>query len=393
MYGKILHGASFGGLINYINDPRKNATLVASSDGINLTNNQTITDSFVMQAGLSARTKKPVGHFILSFSPHDALRINDNLLGQIVNDYLKRMGYDDNQVVAFRHFDKEHPHVHIMVNRVNFKGKCTKDSHEKDKNIKVCKELTEQYGLFIARGKEAIKERRLRSMDAIRYQMLHRVSESLQVSRSWKEFENELSKAGIRLRFRYNTKTNGIEGISFTLAKENISSKMKHDISYSGKQLDSSLTLACICKKLGNPIAIVHEQARDMYDDARQEWYDSHNAYDVRDIDRVFPDFDLRFPRQAQARMYDAPQMCGNEQTLEQDFFDELYQAADDVSNIGKGAIQVGLTSLGAILFPPYQPAISAGGGGTSSKLGWGDDDKYKKKYSSRSRSFGRGRR
>ena len=114
MYGKILHGASFGGLINYINDPRKNAILVASSDGINLTNNQTITDSFLMQAGLSARTKKPVGHFILSFSPHDALRINDNLLGQIVNDYLKRMGYDDNQFVAFRHFDKEHPHVHIL---------------------------------------------------------------------------------------------------------------------------------------------------------------------------------------------------------------------------------------------------------------------------------------
>jgi hypothetical protein len=61
MYGKILHGASFGGLINYINDPRKDATLVASNDGVNLTNNQTITDSFVMQAGLSARTKKPVG--------------------------------------------------------------------------------------------------------------------------------------------------------------------------------------------------------------------------------------------------------------------------------------------------------------------------------------------
>ena len=35
MYGKILHGASFGGLINYINDPRKNAILVTSSDGVN----------------------------------------------------------------------------------------------------------------------------------------------------------------------------------------------------------------------------------------------------------------------------------------------------------------------------------------------------------------------
>lgn len=393
MYGKILHGASFGGLINYINDPRKNAILVTSSDGVNLTNNQTITDSFVMQAGLSARTKKPVGHFILSFSPHDTLRINDRMLDQIVNDYLKHMGYDDNQFVAFRHFDKEHPHVHIMVNRVNFKGKCTKDSHEKDKNIKACKELTEQYGLYIARGKEAIKERRLRSMDAIRYQMLHRVNESLQVSQSWKEFENELSKAGIRLCFRYNTKTNGIEGISFTLAKENISSKMKHDISYSGKQLDSSLTLACICKKLGNPIAIVHEQARDMYDDARQEWYDSHNAFEVKNIERLFPDFDLLFPWQAKAQIYEAPMMNGNDQTLGRDFFDELFNTTGDISDAGNGFAHVGLNTIGAILFPPYKPAISAGGGGTSSKLGWGDDDKYKKKYSSRSRSFGRGRR
>jgi hypothetical protein len=392
MYGKILHGASFGGLVNYINDPRKKATLVAYSDGVNVTNNQTITDSFVMQAGLSTRTKKPVGHFILSFSPHDTLRINDKMLEQIVNDYLNRMGYNDNQFVAFRHLDKEHPHVHIMVNRVNFKGKCTKDSHEKDKNIKVCKELTEQYGLYIAKGKETIKERRLCSMDAIRYQMLHHISESLQVARNWKEFEKELVKGGIRLRFRYNTHTNGIEGISFTLAKEHISDKMKHDISYSGKQLDSSLTLACICKKLGNPIAIVHEQARDMYDDARQEWYDSHNAYEVREIDRLFPDFDLQFPWQSKAKMYEAPQMGGNNQILEQDFFDGLYQTANDISDIGKGAIQVGLTSLEAILLPPYQPAISAGGGSSSSKLGWGDDDKYKKKYNNRSRGFGRGR-
>ena len=96
MYGKILHGSSFGGLVNYVNDPRKKATLVAASDGINLTNNQTITDSFVMHAGLSSRTKKPVAYFVLAFSPHDAPRINNTMLGQLVNDYLQRMGYDDN---------------------------------------------------------------------------------------------------------------------------------------------------------------------------------------------------------------------------------------------------------------------------------------------------------
>lgn len=67
MIGKILHGSAFGGLVKYVNDPRKMATLVAASDGVNLSNSQAITDSFVMQAGLSYRTKKPVAHIILAF--------------------------------------------------------------------------------------------------------------------------------------------------------------------------------------------------------------------------------------------------------------------------------------------------------------------------------------
>ena len=97
-------------------------TLVAASDGVNQSNSQTITDSFVMQAGLSCRTKKPVTHIILTFSPEDVDQLDDKNLEWFVHDYLKRMGYDDNQFVAFRHFDNKHPHVHIIVNRVNFQG-------------------------------------------------------------------------------------------------------------------------------------------------------------------------------------------------------------------------------------------------------------------------------
>lgn len=394
MYGKILHGSSFGGLVNYVNDSRKNATLVAASDGINLTNNQTITDSFVMHAGLSSRTKKPVAHFILAFSPHDASRINNAILGQLVNDYLQRMGYDDNQFVAFRHYDKEHPHVHIVVNRVNFKGKCTKDAHEKDKNVKVCKDLTQKFGLYIASGKEAVKAQRIRTMDAIRYQMMHAVKESLQVSDNWKDFEKELAKLGIRLRFRYNATTNGIEGISFIIGKDKVGNRMRHDISFSGKQLDASLTLSNICERLGNPVAIVHEQARAMCEDARQKWYDTHNGLEVSRIDDIFPNIDSLFPFQAKAKMYEAPDMEGDNIPLGKDFFEVLSLSFNDVSDANIGIIHIGLSALGAILFPPYQSAISAGGGESSaSKIGWGDDDKYKRKYHGNSHCRRRGRR
>lgn len=391
MYGKILHGSSFGGLVNYVSDPRKSASLVAASDGVNLTNNQTITDCFIMQAALSSRTKKPVGHFVLAFSPHDASHLDDRILEQIANDYLQRMGYGDNQFAAFRHHDKEHPHLHLIVNRVNFKGKCTKDSHEKEKNVKVCKELTYKFGLYIATGKERVKERRLRSMDAIRYKMFHLVRESLSIANNWKEFENELAKAGIRIRFRYNTKINGIEGISFSIAKESVSSRMKHDVSFSGKQLDVSLTLAHICQKLGNPIAIVHEQARAMYEDAHWDWYDSHNGFEVQHIDEVFPDFDSRFRFQAQAQVREEPRIGGDYQAFGNYFFESQMQTANDICDAGNGALHVGLATLGATLFVPYQPAISAGGGQFTSKMGWGDDDKYKKRHYNRSRGFGRG--
>lgn len=396
MFGKILHGSAFGGLVNYVNDPRKRANLIAASDGINLANNQTITDSFVMHAGLS-RTAKPVAHFILALSPHDIDRINDQMLARIVNEYLKRMGYDDNQFVASRHHDKEHPHVHIIVNRVNFQGKCTSDSHERDKNRQVCKDLTKEFGLYIAKGKEAVKEERLRSMDAIRYHMMHCVSESLQVANNWKDFQNELAKVGIRCRFRYNKDTNGIEGISFSIAKDKVrnkksEAKMRHDVSFSGKQLDPSLMLSHLCAKLGNPIAVVHEQARDMYEDVRQDWYDSHNGFEVCNIDKLFPDFDTRFSSQSQTEMFGAPDISGNGNRLVSSFFDELQEKCDDVADAGNGALHVGLAALGEILFQPYQPAISAGGGGSTSKLGWGDDDKYKKKKRNKAANYTRGR-
>lgn len=396
MFGKILHGSAFGGLVNYVNDPRKRANLIAASDGINLANNQTIPDSFVMHAGLS-RTAKPVAHFILALSPHDIDRINDQMLARIVNEYLKRMGYDDNQFVASRHHDKEHPHVHIIVNRVNFQGKCTSDSHERDKNRQVCKDLTKEFGLYIAKGKEAVKEERLRSMDAICYHMMHCVSESLQVANNWKDFQNELAKVGIRCRFRYNKDTNGIEGISFSIAKDKVrnkksEAKMRHDVSFSGKQLDPSLMLSHLCAKLGNPIAVVHEQARDMYEDVRQDWYDSHNGFEVCNIDKLFPDFDTRFSSQSQTEMFGAPDISGNGNRLVSSFFDELQEKCDDVADAGNGALHVGLAALGEILFQPYQPAISAGGGGSTSKLGWGDDDKYKKKKRNKAANYTRGR-
>lgn len=400
MLGKILHGSGFGGLVDYANDPKKDARLIAASDGVNLTSNQSITDSFKLQAELSDRTRKPVAHFVLSLSPRDAGVIDDDLLNRIVHDYMNGMGYGDNLFVAFRHSDKKHPHVHIIVCRVKNDGKCTKDAKEKLKNVKLCRALTQKYGLYMAQGKEAVKENRLRSMDSIRFQMMHFIKRSLDAVGNWKDFQKELAKAGITCRFRVNTKTGGIEGISFTVARESIKDRngrhnMRHDVSFSGKQLDESLTLACLCQKLGNPVAIAHEQARDMYDDIRQDWYDSHDYYEVQEIDRIFPDFDSLFPLQAKAGLNDAPEMDGSGMSFTPSLIQSIHECTEDIADAGNNCVYAGLQAMGELLLAPYQPALSAGGGGGgTSHMGWGDDDRYKKRnqcaYDRKRHGYGR---
>jgi len=191
-------------------------------------------------------------------------------------------------------------------------------------DIKVCKDMTNEYGLYKPFRKNSVNEKRLHSMDAIRYQMMHCVMESLRSATNWKQFQDGLALVGIRCRFRYNKKSNGIEGISFSIAKDRVGTKMRHDVSFSGKQLDPSLTLDRLCQKLGNPLAIVHEQARDMYEDARLDWIESRKESEVRSrIDTLFPDFNLRFPFQAEPKMFEHPDYLGDDKCLASSFFSD----------------------------------------------------------------------
>ncbi len=49
-------------------------------------------------------------------------KLSNELMGQISGDYLKQMGISDTKYIIGRHYDKEHPHLHIVFNRVNNNG-------------------------------------------------------------------------------------------------------------------------------------------------------------------------------------------------------------------------------------------------------------------------------
>ncbi len=115
MIAKIVKGKAFKGVINYILDKQKD-TQILDADGLRLKNKPSIIQSFVTQASLNDRVSKSVGHISLDFSAQDSDKLSSQLMLEIAHDYMKQMHIENTQYIIARHFDKEHPHIHLVFN-------------------------------------------------------------------------------------------------------------------------------------------------------------------------------------------------------------------------------------------------------------------------------------
>ena len=126
MMAKIVKGSDFKGVVNYILDKDKNAQVVAY-EGLFMENRDTIAMSFNAQSQMNGKVTKPVGHIALSFSKEDEPRLTNRVMAGIALEYMERMGIRDIQFFIARHFDKEHPHVHVAFNRIDNNGNTISD--------------------------------------------------------------------------------------------------------------------------------------------------------------------------------------------------------------------------------------------------------------------------
>jgi type IV secretory pathway VirD2 relaxase len=89
----------------------------------------------------------------------------------IALEYLDKMGYQNTQFIIARHHDTDHPHIHLVINRIDNDGKRISDKNERFRSTQVCMELTKKYGLYIAKGKENVKRHRLKEPDKTKYEI------------------------------------------------------------------------------------------------------------------------------------------------------------------------------------------------------------------------------
>ncbi|MDE5417918.1 relaxase/mobilization nuclease domain-containing protein [Labilibaculum sp. DW002] len=238
MIAKIVQGSGFKGAVNYVLE-KKDAHLLYGK-GVRLKDKASIIQSFITQSKMKPNISKPVAHISLDFSAQDKARLTNQFMTDMAQEYLKKMGYENTQYIIVRHFDTEHPHIHLMINRIDNNGNRISDKKEKLRNSKICMELTKKYGLYIASGKENVKEHRLREPDKSKYEIYRTLQLAIPKSRNWKELENELWKSEISIELRKNGSTNKIQGVLFS----------KNGYKFNGSKVDRSLSYSKINLRL-----------------------------------------------------------------------------------------------------------------------------------------------
>ena len=234
MIAKIIKGTNFSGVVSYMLSKREGKVKVLQANGVRSSLPNDIAHDFNLQASMRPNVQKPVCHTILSFSAHDSERLTDATMVKIANEYLHEMGYGDTQSIIVRHSDRQHPHLHICINRIGNDGKIISDRNEKYRSTKICRELTERYGLTIGEGKQKVNRPRLRGEDKLRYEIFDAIKTMLPQSKNWKVFVAGLEQQGITTRFKTKGNTDVVQGIIFE----------KDRCSFSGSKIDRSCSFS-----------------------------------------------------------------------------------------------------------------------------------------------------
>ena len=236
MIGKIRKGSGFKGCVDYVLG--KQQAVLLHADGVLAESRQDIIRCFCAQASMNPRLGKPVGHIALSYSVNDAPKLTDEKMIQLAQEYMREMKITDTQYIIVRHQDREHPHVHIVFNRIDNNGKTISDRNNMYRNEQVCKKLKAKHGLYFAKGKEHVKQHRLREPDKSKYEIYNTVKDEIGKSRNWQQLQQRLAEKGITIQFKYKGQTSEIQGVSFS----------KGEYTFKGSEIDRSFSFSKLDK-------------------------------------------------------------------------------------------------------------------------------------------------
>lgn len=220
MIAKQIKGRDFYGVLAY-NQKKVDKGLGCVIDR-NITDQSVImqTREFNSIRQLKPNLSRAVYHTSLSLPYSDNL--SDENFSNLAQEYLQGMGFDDNQYIVYKHTDQNHPHIHIVANRVKYNGDVVSDSHDFKKSEALVRKLEIKYNLTTLPKKRKLmvfttgeKEKATRlHQTPERLELFKIIIKAVEENTAIDAFTEDLKKQNIEVHL--NSAVNGtVSGISF----------------------------------------------------------------------------------------------------------------------------------------------------------------------------------
>lgn len=181
----------------------KDWKLISSSGDIRIyEGRKAMADDIARPSRQRKPVKEPVGHISLDFHPADSPRMTDDLMAEVAQDYIRQIGLVNTPYIVVRHYDKAHPHCHIVFSRVDYDGKILTQTTNFKKNERVCKALNLKHRLVQGKSKLNTDVSKLRGKEKVRYQLVHGLLGFFLIPSvtDWNSYVDLLRRNGITVR-------------------------------------------------------------------------------------------------------------------------------------------------------------------------------------------------
>ena len=197
-----------------------------------------ITKEFKMLQDQNYHCTKNTLSFVISPTIEDGKRLDKSKLQAITKHFMHEMNLGERQAIAFVHQDKEHKHIHLYVNRIDFKGVAYNDSFIGKRSQQAAEKTAEQMGLTTVNQIQFEKEFNLKEIRT-EIKRRHDLTMKQFKPKSFDEYVKFMETNGVKVIPSINNQ-NKLQGFRFELDGHNLKGSEVHrnmSIGNIGKQM------------------------------------------------------------------------------------------------------------------------------------------------------------
>lgn len=242
MTGNQIKGKGFKGALRYNLEKVSKGVAEILDHSFASVSERTILKEIQMVKAQRPNLRKYFYHTSINFPPNENL--SNDKIKQIGIEYLHANGFTQHQYILFRHYDANHPHLHILVNRIGYDGTVLSDSNDFARSEKVLRQLEIKHNLTQVSSSKQAQHRAITKDEremmkrtgipsgklALQVIIKQVLSSSQKLTCS--EFIHTLQSKGVNVLFNQAT-TGFVSGISYSYKGNTITgSKLGNDFKW-----------------------------------------------------------------------------------------------------------------------------------------------------------------